>query len=64
MPQLDDSNSNLIDFTNRTDLNTALQKSQDAGLYRYIFRWFPKPKQWLYIGWFGGVQIYTRKEKL
>lgn len=61
MLQFNNTPSNSMNSTNQTPVNSASPDSEDTRLYKYILRWLPKPKRWLYIGWFGGLQIYTKK---
>jgi hypothetical protein len=34
--------------------------TQSSSLGQWLFRFFPKPQRRLYLGWFGGVQIYYK----
>jgi hypothetical protein len=34
--------------------------TQSSSLWQRLFRYFPRPQRRLYLGWFGGVQIYYK----
>lgn len=60
MPQLNQAVPNSISLIH-TNSARALKRSRDAGLWERFTRRIAKPRRRLYIGWFGGVQIFSKE---
>ena len=48
-----------LDPAQRSLENAAPRKS----LWQRLSCYFPKPIRWPHLGWFGGVQIYQKREQ-
>ncbi len=36
---------------------------EPASVQAGLFHWIPRPQHWVYIGWFGGMQIVSRRQR-
>jgi hypothetical protein len=45
-------------FSHSSKVPFAQQLFPVHRLWEQLHTHFPRPKRWIYLGWFGGVQIY------
>jgi hypothetical protein len=49
-----------LTYSNQIGISQHDSLLEPSEIQPRLFHWMPRPQRWVYIGWFGGIQIVSR----